>query len=66
MSIDGFRDGHQGGPLQPQPREWHLQEVTRVRLDRIEETVVRGLREELGKPGIITSFVDEYLTEIRG
>ena len=65
MSLDGNRDGHKVIRCSRSRESGTCSNVTRVRLDRIEETVVRGLKEELGKPGIIKEFVDEYITELQ-
>jgi site-specific DNA recombinase len=65
MSMDGFRDGHHVVRCSRSRESGTCKKIKRVRLDQIEETVVRGLRDELSQPGVLTSFVDEYQAEMR-
>lgn len=65
MSLDGVKDGHRTIRCSRARESSSCTNTKRVRLDRIEQTVVRSLKQEFSDPGSLKLFVDEYLAEMR-
>lgn len=65
MSLDGHKDGHRMIRCSRARESSSCTNSKRARLDKIERTVIRSLKQELSQPGVLQEFVNEYTAELR-